>query len=328
MIRPNAAVLAVVGLAMGLGMAGQPSSAQGFPNQPVRLVSPFPGGSGPDVASRVVGERLGAAWKQPVLVDPRPGASGFIAASAVKQAAPTGYDLLVADVGVLSVNPSLFKSLPYAPKTDFVPVGAFYSLSFFIVVGNNSPIHSVKDLIATATSSPGKITYGSNAVGGPLHIGGAQVQALTGTQMVHVPYKDISQLYVAVSTGEVDWALASLGSAGPLLKAGKLRLVALADTPRSAFMPNVPTFEESGGPKGLSVRSWLALMAPKGTPAAVVATINQTLNEVLAQPEVAEKFAAFGFVPYPLAPAALTSLIASESTFYAEMVKRTGASPE
>ncbi len=327
MIRRTAAFLAA-GLALCLSLSTSPSSAQSFPNQPVRLISAFPGGSGPDVVSRIVGERLSASWKQPVLIDPRPGANGFIAAGAVKQAAPTGYDLLVADVGHLSINPSLFKSLPYDPKTDFVPVGGLYRLSFFIVVSSNSPIHSVKDLIATASAAPGKMTFGSNAVGGPLHIGAAQVQALTGTQMVHVPYKEITQLYVAVSTGEVDWALASLASAGPLLKAGKLRIVAVADSPRSAFMPNVPTFEESGGPKGLSVRSWLALMAPKGTPPAVVATLNQSLNDVLAQPEVAEKFSAFGFVPYPIAPAALSSLIASETTYYADMVKRTGASAE
>ena len=316
----------IAGLALALASAL--ATAQGFPTQPVRLISPFPGGSGPDAVTRIVGERLSTAWKQPVLVDPRPGASGFIAASAVKQAVPTGYELLVADVGVLSVNPSLYKSLPYDPKTDFVPVGAFYRTSFFIVVGNNSPIHSVKELVAAAQAAPGKLSYGSNAVGGPLHFGGAQIQALTGTQMVHVPYKEISQLYVAVATGEVDWALASLGSAGPLLKAGKLRVVALADSPRSAFMPHVPTFEESGGPKGVSVRSWLALMAPKGTPPAVVATLNQSLNDVLGQPEVADKFSGFGFVPYPIAPAALSSLIASETSFYADMVKRTGALPE
>ena len=177
----------IAGLALALASAL--ATAQSFPNQPVRLISPFPGGSGPDAVTRIVGERLSAAWKQPVLVDPRPGASGFIAASAVKQTAPTGYELLVADVGVLSVNPSLFKTLPYDPKTDFVPVGAFYRTSFFIVVGNNSPIHSVKELVAAAHAAPGKLSYGSNAVGGPLHFGGAQIQALTGTQMVHVPYK-------------------------------------------------------------------------------------------------------------------------------------------
>ena len=322
------AALIATGLTLCIGLSSTQLWAQTFPTQSVRLISPFPAGSGPDVVARIVGERLSASWKQPVVVDSRPGANGFLAAGAVKQAAPTGYDLLVADVGHLAINPSLFRKLPYAPKTDFVPVGAFYRNSFFIVVASNSPIRSVKDLIAVASANPGTITYGSNAIGGPLHMGGAQVQAMTGTKMVHVPYKEISQLYVAVSTGEVDWALGSLASTGPLVKAGKLRIVAVADNPRSTFAPNVPTFEESGGPKGVSVRSWLALMAPKGTPAAVVATLNSTLNDVLKQPEVVEKLSAFGFVPYPLAPAAVSSLIDSETVFYADMVKRTGASAE
>ncbi|WP_051676278.1 Bug family tripartite tricarboxylate transporter substrate binding protein [Polaromonas glacialis] len=312
--------------ALGFGLLGGNGWAQSFPNQTVRFISPFPAGSGPDVIARIVGERLGASWKQPVVIDSRPGASGFLAASAVKQAAPTGYDLLLADVGHLAISPSLFKKLPYTPKTDFVPVGGIYRTSFFVVVGANSPFHSVKDLIAAAAKSPDKVTYGSNSIGGPLHLGAAQVEAVSGTKMVHVPYKEISQLYLAVSTGEIDWAMGSLASAGPLLRAGKVRLIAVADTARSTAMPNVPTFEESGGPKGVIVRSWVALMAPKETPPALVATLNNSLNDVLKQPEIAEKFSTFGFVPYPLAPSAVSSLIDSETVFYADMVKRTGAS--
>ncbi|MDO9406159.1 MAG: tripartite tricarboxylate transporter substrate binding protein [Polaromonas sp.] len=326
-----AAVLAVsVGLYAGLlapmGPSAEAQTLQPFPAQAVRFISPFPAGSGPDVIARIVGERLGAGWKQPVLIDARPGANGFLAAGAVKQAPPTGYDLLVADVGHLAISPSLFKNLPYDPKTDFVPVGGVYRTSFFIVVGANSPIHSVKDLMAAAAASPGKITYGSNSVGGPLHLGAAQVENVTGTRMLHVPYKEISQLYLAVSTGEIDWAMGSLASAGPLLKAGKLRLVAVADNVRSQAFPEVPTFEEAGGPKSVVVRSWVALMAPRGTPAAAVTTLNRSLNDVLRQPDVVQKFSTFGFVPYPLAPAAVSTLIESETVFYADMVRRTGAS--
>ncbi|RZJ03524.1 MAG: tripartite tricarboxylate transporter substrate binding protein [Haliea sp.] len=309
-----------------LGPLTPSAVAQTFPAQPVRLISPFPAGSGPDVIARIVGERLSAGWKQPVVIDARPGANGFLAAGAVKQAAPSGYDLLVADVGHLAISPSLFRNLPYDPKADFVPVGGVYRTSFFIVVGANSPIHSVRDLMAAAAAAPGKITYGSNSVGGPLHLGAAQVENVTGTKMLHVPYKEISQLYLAVSTGEIDWAMGSLASAGPLLKAGKLRLLAVADSVRSQAFPNVPTFEEAGGPKSVVVRSWVALMAPKGTPAATVASLNRSLNDVLRQPEVVDKFSTFGFVPYPMAPAGVSSLVESETVFYADMVRRTGAS--
>jgi tripartite-type tricarboxylate transporter receptor subunit TctC len=317
--------------AMGLGWLGHPMIsvwAQSFPTQPVRIISPFPAGSGPDVVARIVGERLGASWKQPVVVDSRPGANGFLAVGAVKQAAATGYDLLLADVGHLAISPSLFKKLPYDPKADFTPVGGVYRTSFFIVVGANSPIKSAKDLITAATATPGKITYGSNSVGGPLHLGAAQVEAATGTKMLHVPYKEISQLYVAVSTGEVDWAMGSIASAGALLKAGKVRFIAIADGTRSVNLPNVPTFEESGGPKGVKARTWVVLMAPKTTPPAVIDTLNKSLNDVLKQPEVAEKFSAFGFVPDPTTPVSLAALIESDTVVYADMVRRTGASAE
>ena len=327
-MKQGFAVFLTASLGIGLSLFGTLGWAQSFPTQTVRIISPFPAGSGPDVIARIVGERLSANWKQPVVIDTRPGANGFLAVGAVKQAAPTGYDLLMADVGHLAISPSLFKKLPYEPKADFVPIGGVYRTSFFVVVAANSPIQSVKDLIAVAVANPGKTTYGSNSVGGPLHLGAAQVESVTGTKMVHVPYKEISQLYVAVSTGEIDWAMGSLASAGPLLRAGKVRLIAVADNVRSTALPNVPTFEESGGPKGVIVRSWVALMAPKGTPAAIVTSLNQSLNDVLQQPEVVEKFSTFGFVPYPIAPATLSSLIDSETVFYADMVKRTGASAD
>lgn len=313
---------------IGLGMLASQSWAQTFPTQPVRIISPFPAGSGPDVIARIVGEKLNASWKQSVIVDSRPGANGFLAATAVKQAAPTGYDLLMADVGHLSISPSLFKKLPYDPKADFVPVGLLYRTSFFIAVGANSPYRTAKDLISAAAAAPGKLSYGSNSVGGPLHLGAAQLETATGTKMLHVPYKEISQLYAAVSTGEVDWAMASIASAGPLLKAGKIRFIAVADDARAASMPNVPTLEESGGPKSVKARTWVGLLAPKGTPAAVVTTLNKGLNDVLNQPDVIERLATFGFVPDPVTPAAFASLIDSETVVYAEVVKRTGASAE
>ena len=327
-MKTHLPVFLAASLALALAAFAPTVRAQAFPAQSVRIISPFAAGSGPDVMARIIGERLGAGWKQSVVIDARPGANGFLAANAVKQAQPTGYELLLADVGNLSISPSLFKNLPYDPKKDFVPVGGVYRTSFFIVVGANSPIKSVKDLAAAAAASPGRITYGSNAVGGPLHLGAAQVENVTGTKMVHVPYREISQLYLAVSTGEIDWAMGSLASTGPLLKAGKLRLVAVADNTRSTVQPTIPTFEESGGDKPIIVRSWVALMAPRATPPARVGILNNSLNNVLRQPEVVDRFSQFGFLPYTLTPPELTALINSETVFYADMVKRTGASAD
>lgn len=303
------------------------STAQAFPTQSVRITSPFPTGSGPDVIARAIGERLSVSWKQPVLIDAKPGANGFLAIAAVKQAAATGHDLLIADVGHLAVSPSLFKSLPYSPSGDFVPVGGVYRTSFFVVVAANSPYKSAADLVAAAAAAPGKITYGSNSVGGPLHLGAAQVEAVTNTKMVHVPYKEISLLYAAVATGEVDWAMGSVASAGPMLKAGKVRLIAVADNVRATIQPTVPTFEESVG-KSVIARTWVVLMAPKATPAATIAVLNQSLNDALRQPEVAEKFASFGFSPYATTSVAISSLIETDTRLYADIVKRTGVSAQ
>ncbi|WP_029528055.1 Bug family tripartite tricarboxylate transporter substrate binding protein [Polaromonas glacialis] len=311
-------------VAIGLGLALPVSWAQSFPMKPVRIISPFSAGSGPDALTRIVADKLSAIWKVAVVVDPRPGASGFLAAGAAKQAAPTGHDLFLADVGHLAINPSLFKKLPYDPKEDFVPVGGMFRTSFFIMVGANSPLRTVKDLIAAA-ATPGKVTYGSTAIGSPPHLGAAQLAAASGTRMTHVPYKEVSQLNIAVSNGEIDWTMSTLATAGPLLKAGKVRFIAVADGIRSVSLPNVPTVEESGGPAGVQARSWVALMAPKGTPAAVVSTLNQSLNDVLRQSEVAERFETVGFVADPMTPAALASLIDSDTVAYAAMVKRTGA---
>lgn len=316
------------GDAIRQSLFGAKASAPLFPSQPVRFISPFPSGSGPDVIARMVAERLGASWKQPVVIDAQPGDNGFLAAGVVKKGAPTGYDLLIADVGHLSISPSVFKNLPYDPKADFAPVGGLYGTSLFIMVGAKSPIHSVKDLVAAAVAKRGKITYGSSSVGGPQHLGAAQVEAVTGTKMLHVLFQEYSALYQAVSTGEVDWVMGSLASAGPLLPAGKLRLVAVADNVRSTVFPDVPTFEQSGSRKNVIVRSWVVVMAPKRTPAAVVMALNRSLANVLEQPEVVEKFASLGIMPYAITPAALASLIESETIFYSRMVRRTGVNTD
>lgn len=319
---------ALIWLAGGLVLLAGNACAQTFPSQAVRLISPFATGSGPDVVARIVGERLGSAWKQPVIVDAKPGANGFLALTAGKNAAASGHELVLADAGHMTVNPLLFKNLPYDPKADFVPVAALYRNPFFLVVGANSPIRNVKDLAAASVVNPGKITYGSNGVGGPLHLGGVLVEAATGSKMLHVPYREISQLYLAVSTGEVDWAMASLASAGPLLKAGRLRLIAVADSKRLATEPTVPTFQEAGGSVPVVVRGWVGIYAPRGTPASAVQVLNRDINAVLKQPAVADKLADFGFEPYLLLPNAISALIASDALFYADIVKRTGVVAE
>ncbi|BDB28681.1 exported protein [Cupriavidus sp. TA19] len=321
---PHVSALAA-SAALALLLVAAPGRAETFPSHTVRLVSPFPAGSGPDAVSRLLGERLGKEWGQPVIVDPRPGGNGFIAMEAGKRAPATGHELVVADVGHLAINPGLFKKLPYDPRRDFVPVTGLYRAAFFIVVSQQSSLRSIPDLIAAAKKAPDAVTYGSWAVGSTGHLGAAQLEVATGTQMLHAPYKDTSQLYTAVANGEVTWALGTYATAGPLIQAGKLRVLAVADSVRSPVLPNVPTVAEAGGPAGLEASSWVALLAPAGTPPATVSAIGKAVRTVLGEPDVKAKLATFGFTPAPGSSEDVSAWVARDSQRYAELIKRTGA---
>lgn len=296
--------------------------AQPAPGLPVRITTVFPTGSGPDVVARIVGEKLQSRWGRAVVVDAKPGGAGMVAINGVKGAAPNGSELVVVDVGNMSINPLIFKRLSYDPDKDLVPVALLYKTAFFVAVGANSPYKSVQELMVAAADKRKQLTYGSNAVGGPIHLASERLAHAVGVEMVHVPFKETSQLYTAVATGEVDWAFGSIATAGPLVRGGRLRLLAVADSAKSPAMPEVPTLESAGGPKGLYASTWVALMAPRGTPAATAADINKAVNEALALPDVREKFATFGFVPHPGPAQQVADLMQEDRARYAEVVKR------
>ncbi len=313
-------------LALGVALCGwaitvDAFAAEGVPVGPVRITSAFGTGSGPDAVARLIADKLGARWKVPVVVDAKPGAAGVLAINSMKRSPPTGNDLVVVDVGNLAINPLIFRNLAYDPERDLTPVAILYKTAFFITVAADGPIRSFKDL-AGAAAQPGKVTYGSNAVGGPLHLGAARLEGALGVQMLHVPYKETSQLYAAVSTGEVTWAYGSIATAGPLLRAGKLRFLAVADHTRSQALPDVPTLEEAGGPKGVDALTWVALMAPQGTPPAIANEINKAVVEALALPDVKERLATFGFFASPGAAQQVVDLMRSDKARYAEVLKR------
>ena len=310
--------LGIAVLALGTATAVQ---AQSVTTAPVRITSAFPTGSGPDVVARLVAEKLGAKWGQPVVVDAKPGGAGVVAINSMKRLAPTGNELVVVDVGNMSINPLIFKTLGYDPEKDLAPVALLYKTAFFVTVAADSKIRSVKDLMAEA-GKPGKVSYGSNAVGGPIHLGSARLDGALGTDMLHVPYKETSQLYTAVSTGEVTWAFGSIATAGPLLRGGKLRFLAVADRTRSSALPEVPTLEEAGGPKGVDALTWVALMAPQGTPQAVVDDINKAVNDALSQPDIKDKFANMGFFTNPGPAQQVADLMRTDRAKYAEVLKR------
>ena len=316
------AMLAVLVFAAVTGAA-----AQTFPTKPVRITAPYSPGAAPATFTRVVADKLSKLWGQPVVVESKPGASGFIAVEQVKNAAPDGHELLVVSDAHVAINPSLYKKLPYDPEKDLVPVAMFYHTPFYVAVQANGKYPNVAAIVAAAKAKPGAVNYGSSYVGSPSHLGAAQFESVTGTKMVHVPYKDQSQMYVGIANGDLDWAFTTLGSALPLMQAGRIKLIAIAAPARSRAQPDVPTIAEAGGPP-MQVGSWLALMAPRGTPPDVVRKINADVNRVLADPEVVAQLANFGFDGASQTPEQLGDEIRADARKYADLVKRTGASAD
>ena len=301
--------------------------AQQYPTRVVRLVAPYSSGAGPAVFMRIVADRLAKSWGQQVIVDPRPGASGFIAIEAVKNAPPDGHELLVVSNAHVAINPALYRKLPYDPQGDFAPVGMIYHTPFFVTVKSEGRYPTVPALVAAAKANPGRITYGAPYVGSPSHLGGADFAYRTGTTMLLVPFKDQSQMYVSIANGELDWALSTLASALPLMNAGRIRLLAIASARRSPSAPDVPTMLEAGGPE-FEVDSWLALLAPRATPPEIVRRINSGLNAALAAPEVLERMKVLGFEPSPGSPERLAEAIRADLKTYGDLVRLTGATAD
>lgn len=304
------------------------AQAQSFPTAVVKVTAPYSSGAGPAVFLRVLADRLSKNWGQQVIVESKPGASGFIAIGEVKGAAPDGYNLVAMANSHVAINPALYGAkLPYDPVKDFVPVAMVFRTPFFIAVSTSGRYQTVPALIAAAKENPGKISFGSSYVGSPSHLGAAEFQHLTGTKMIHVPFKDQSQMYVQIANGDLVWAFSTLGSALPLIRAGRVKLIAIGAKERLKTQPDVPTIAEAGGPD-LVVDSWIGLLAPRGTPAEIVRAINAGVNRALGEPEVLDRLKTFGFEPAVVTPEQFADVIRADQTKYADIVRRTGASAD
>lgn len=296
--------------------------AADFPTKPVTIVTPFAAGSGPDAVLRLVSDKLGKLWNQRVTIDNKPGGGGFIAIEAARRAAPDGYTLIQFDSEHIAALPHLYKSKNFVTLQHFDPVASLFRTPFFVAVSSQSKWNSMKDLIAEAKAKPGQITYGSWGVGSPGHLGGQQLDALAGLQMNHAPYREVSQLYANVGTGDVPWAFASIPSSQGIYKAGKLKYIAVAATKRVPQMPDVPTMAESGGPAELEVNSFVSLLAPKGVPEAVKKKINADVAKAIADPEIRARFDTFAFEPLAWSPEEITRQAEIKSKVYGDLVKR------
>jgi len=311
--------------AMALGaltLCGLPAHAQDFPTKPVRILTPFPVGSGPEGVLRLVADKLSRTWGKPVVVENKPGGNGFIAIDTFKRGATDGHDLIQLDSVHLSAYPHLFKKLPYDIKADFEPLAPLFKTYFFVTVATDSKYKKVSELIADAKAHPGKLNYGSWSVGNPVHLGSALFESVTGTDMQHVIYKETSMLYTGVANGELSFALGSNATAGAMYRAGKLHYLAVAAPKRVSAFPNVPTVGESGGPAGFEVSGWTTIAAPRGLPKAITDKIQRDIEKALAEPDVREKFASFAYEPFTLNREQLNAYIQAESTRFGGIIKK------
>jgi tripartite-type tricarboxylate transporter receptor subunit TctC len=273
-------------------------SAEGFPGRPIRLIVPFATGGVTDTSGRVIAEALGRRLGQQVVVDNRPGASGNIGTSAVATAAPDGYTLLLAFDGTMVINPHVFAKVPFDTLKDFSPVGRIGDAVLILVAHPGVKASTLQEVVALSKATSGGLSYGTSGIGGTPHIAGELLNQRTGAQFQHVPYKGGGQAITDAIGGAIPLVYTAVAGAQAHVKSGRLKAIAVSSATRSASLPDVPTFIESGVPDFVS-SSWVGILAPARTPAAIVRRLNAELNAVLADPAIRERLAVLGIEPSP-----------------------------
>jgi tripartite-type tricarboxylate transporter receptor subunit TctC len=307
-------------LAASLLPLAMPALAQ-YPERTVTLVVPFTPGGGTDTGARLVATRLGQRWKQSVIVENKPGAAGAIGADFVAKAKPDGYTLLMGNFGTQSVNPTLYgKKLSYNPDTAFIAVSLVADLPLVLLVNPSVKARTPKELIALAKAQPGTLTYSSSGSGGSMHLAGALFETASGTQMLHVPYKGGGPAIADLIAGHVNVSFATILESSGHIKSGRLRALAVTGPNRSPILPDVPTLAESALP-GFNSSSWIGILAPSGTPQAIVEKIAADVREVMSIPEVRQQFIDQGAVPAGGTPAAFQALIDNDRRRYAKIIQ-------
>ena len=296
--------------------------AQAFPDKPIKFVVPFTAGSGTDIIARTVAEPMSRALGQPIVVENKPGAGGTLGAAQVAKSAPDGYTLLVHSAGHVA-NPAIYNNLPYDTAKDFVGITPLASLPNVLIVSPAKGWKSPQDMVAQARANPGKLNYGSAGIGSATHMNAEIFRDSAKFDAVHVPFKGTPEAMTETATGRIDFFFAPLSSALPLIKDGRLQALAVGTPQRSPVLPNVPTTVEAGFAKS-EYTFWVALLAPAGTPKAVVDRLNAEALKALASPEVKEKLAVLGADPMPMSAAAFDAFLKSETARMADVVKAAG----
>jgi len=317
-MRPDAALIAAA-LFLSIGTAAHDAHAGGYPERPIRLIVPTTSGSGPDLVARLLGERLAASMRHPVVIENRPGAIGTIGLNAVAKAPPDGYTLGILTTAFLAA-PSLIAQMPYDTGRDLSPVAVVTSGFQNLNVRSNLPIYSVSELVAEAKARPGVLKYSSQGNGTPAHLLMKQFERRMGIELVHVPYKGGPPATTALLSGDVDICIAGMVTMAPHVKSGAVRPLATFAPRRSATHPELPTIGELGYPD-LEFSGWVGVVAPAGTPPEVIERLGKALADIVAEPDTKERLGQWGMEPARLGPPEFGRLINSELQQYGRLVR-------
>ena len=309
---------------LAIATASLPLFAQHYPARPIRVLIPFTAGSAADIIARAMEPQLREKLGQAVVIDNRGGAGGNIAADMCAKSAPDGYTLMMGTIGTHAINYSLYSKLPYHPQRDFTPIALVGDSPNILVINPYVPAKSIKELIALAKARPGQLNYGSSGAGTSVHLSAELFSSMAGVKMVHVPFKGATEALTALLAGQLDLMFASLSSAIPLVKAGRLRAFAVTGAQRSPSIPDLPTMSEAALP-GYAAAAWYGLLGPAGMPPNTVTTLSAAALAALQTQEVKDRLFASGVEVHPGAPEQFAQLIDSEIKKWAKVVKDSGA---
>jgi tripartite-type tricarboxylate transporter receptor subunit TctC len=311
---------------LGLLIALVPQArAQNYPTKPVTIIVPYAAGGNTDLIAREVGHALEQRLGQNIIVEQRLGAASVIGAAYVARAQPDGYTILLGTSTTMAINVSIYKNLPYDPTKDLVPIALVAGVPFLLVVNPALPVHSLKDLVAAAKSTPGGLSYASNGHGGAAHLFAELLKGTLGIEMTHVPYKGLSPALNDVVAGHVQLMFGDFATALPLVRDGKLRALGVSTAQRVGTAPEIPPLAEVGLP-GFDASSWQMMIGPGGLPAPIVARLNSEIRAVMSEPAMAKDFSSRGLIPLVSGPPdELKAYVKSEIARWGDVVKRAGA---
>lgn len=316
-------IVLVLATVLGFPVGDARAQQGGYPARPVRLIVPFPPGGSTDTVARVIGPKFAERLAQPVIIDNRPGAGGSLGVEIAAKAAPDGYTVVLGAAGALTINATLSKNPSFDPLRDLAPITLVGSSPFLLVADPAFPAATAREIVALAKAKPGVFTYASGGNGTAMHLSGELFKLMSGTDIVHVPYKGSGPAVAAAAAGQTSIAFADITSALSLMNAGRVKAVGVLSRERSSLAPEIPTLAETGLPGYESV-GWFGLLAPAGTPGSVVARLNRDAVTVLNLPEVRERMTALALESWPSTPEEFGAYMKSENAKWAKVIREAG----